>query len=506
MACVLSRSPRRRGPATRSLGLAVVLTTLAVFGQPRPAAAANPALLRLLQVLRDKGSITAQEYEDIRAVAEAPDGSAAPASGAPTTASGGPVPSPIAAPVEGLAQIPAAAAVTPATVTKALAGKWYERIGIRGYSQLRYAEVASQSGAVLEVPADRSVNPRESFGIRRGRLVFSGDVADHLSLYAQTDFNGSTGAADYSLQMRDLYGDVWLDRAKTYRIRIGQSKVPFGWVNLQSSSNRAPLERPDALNSAVEGERDLGAALMWAPATAKQRFRELGNAALKGSGDYGVLAAGLFSGQGLNRSDQNGDPHAFVRATYPFKTTSGQFYELAVQAYRGRFVVPTQAIAAGGASFTPAQAESGVLDQRVAGTVVIYPQPLGLEAEWTVGKGPQLADDNRSIEARRLHGGYVQLNYHVRHSTGTWLPFTRWSYFDGARKFARNAPAIAVNELDFGVEFARWAEVEVTGMFTHTFKRTRTSDVPVRADARRQPARLPGAVELLAPGRSRIDG
>ncbi len=159
--------------------------------------------------------------------------------------------------------------------------------------------------------------------LRRGRLVFSGDVADHLSLYAQTDFNGSPGSPDFALQMRDLYGDIWLDQGKTYRVRVGQSKVPFGWVNLQSSSNRAPLERPDALNSAVEGERDLGAALMWASPTAQQRFRELGTVALKGSGDYGVLSAGLYSGQGLNRSDQNGDPHGFVRAAYPFKTAAG---------------------------------------------------------------------------------------------------------------------------------------------------------------------------------------
>ncbi len=471
MLFVIPHAFRRSAPATRSIGLAVVLAALAVFGQPRPALAANPALLRLLQVLRDKGSITAEEYADIRAVAEAPDVATAPTPDVP-------VPSPVdAAQVKAVAAAQAAA-VTPATVTKALAGKWYERIGIRGYSQLRYSDVTSQSGAVLEVPADRSVNPNESFLLRRGRLVFSGDVADHLSLYAQTDFNGSTGATDYSLQMRDLYGDVWLDWAKTYRIRIGQSKVPFGWVNMQSSSNRAPLERPDALNSAVEGERDLGASLMWASTTAKQRFRELGNATLKGSGDYGVLAAGLYAGQGPNHADQNGDPHAFVRATYPFKTASGQFFELGVQGYRGRFVVPTQPISVGGASFTPTQAESGVLDQRVAATVVIYPQPLGLEAEWTVGKGPQLADDGRSIGARRLHGGYVQIDYHLRNSTGTWLPFTRWNYFDGARKFARNAPAVDVNEVDFGVEFAKWAEVEVTGMFTHTFKRTRSSTFP----------------------------
>ncbi|MCC6988050.1 MAG: hypothetical protein IT181_03575, partial [Acidobacteria bacterium] len=41
-----------------------------------------------------------------------------------------------------------------------------------------------------------------------------------------------------------------------------------------------------------------------------------------------------------------------------------------------------------------------------------------------------------------------------------------------------NAPGFDVNEVDAGIEFARWAEVEITGMFTHTFKRTRTSTFP----------------------------
>ncbi len=472
MVCFVRRVTRHASAAARSLGLIALLTATAVLGQPRPALAANPALLRLLQVLRDKGSISAQEYEEIRAVAELPEAPAAAA--APPVLSTRDIEQDKA-----LAEVKAAVASAPAAaVTKALAGKWYERLSIRGYSQLRYAEVASQSGAVLEVPADRSVNPNESFGIRRGRIVFSGDVADHLSLYAQTDFNGSPGSADFALQMRDLYGDVWLDKAKTYRVRVGQSKVPYGWVNMQSSSNRAPMERPDALNSAVEGERDLGAALMWAGPTAKQRYRELGNATLKGSGDYGVLSAGLYSGQGLNRSDQNGNPHGFVRAAYPFKTKGGQYYELALQAYRGRFVAPTQAVTTGGATFTPAQAASGVVDERLAGTFVIYPQPLGLEAEWTVGKGPQLSADYRTISSRRLQGGYVQVNYAARNHLGRWAPFARWSYFDGARKFARNAPGFEVNEVDAGVEFARWAEVEITGMFTHTFKRTRTSAFP----------------------------
>lgn len=466
---------RTFGRRVRSMAAGVAAGVLVAM--PRPAvAASNEALLKLLQVLRDRGSITAHEYDAIKVMADAPDTPATPPAAATQTAA---VSAKDAEQDKAIAEVKAATSGNTApVVARALAGKWYERMGIRGYSQLRYADVASQSGAVLEVPADRSVNPNESFVLRRGRVIISGDVADHLSLYAQTDFNGSPGSPDYALQMRDLYGDVWIDKAKTYRVRVGQSKVPYGWVNMQSSSNRAPMERPDALNSAVEGERDLGAALMWESATAKQRFRELANATLKGSGDYGVFSAGIYSGQGLNRSDQNGNPHMFVRAAYPFKTKGGQFYELGIQAYRGRFVAPTTSISSGGSTFTPTQARDGVVDERIAVTAVVYPQPFGLEAEWTVGKGPQLSADYRTIGSETLQGGYFQLNYAMKNKLGTWFPFARWQYFDGARKFARNAPVQEVNEVDFGVEFAKWAEVEIMGMYTHTFRRTRTSTFP----------------------------
>ena len=114
----------------------------------------------------------------------------------------------------------------------------------------------------------------------------------------------------------------------------------------------------------------------------------------------------------------------------------------------------------------------------MAFTAVVYPQPFGIEAEWTVGKGPQLSKDYRTIGSETLQGGYVQVNYALKNQIGTWFPFARWQYFDGARKFGRNAPVTEVNEVDFGVEFAKWAEVEVMGMFTHTFRRTRTSTFP----------------------------
>lgn len=450
----------------RQVIAAAIIATGLWLGLPSRSDAANEALVKLLEVLRDRGSITPAEYDMIRRVADAPEG---PAPAIP----------PATAPPAPAAPAALDAKATTDVVNKALAGKWYEKIGLRGYTQLRYSEVLEHDGPPIDVPADRSVNENETFIIRRGRLVFSGDPTAHLALYAQMDFNGSTGTGDYALQMRDLYADVALDRQKAWRIRIGQSKVPFGFVNMQSSQNRAPFERPDALNSAVEGERDLGASLMWASPEARRRFRDLTGLGLKGSGDYGVVAIGAYSGQGLNRPDQNGNPHVVARVSYPFKLKSGQYVEVGVQGYTGTFLSPVTSIAAGGTTFTPSEPARGQTDRRMAATFVWYPQPFGIETEWTIGQGPALSDDLRRIEVDDLHGGYVQVHYlHRSQAAGTWFPFTRWHYYDGGRKFGRNAPRERINEVDLGVEFAKWAEVEVTGQYTHTFERTRTSAYP----------------------------
>lgn len=463
----------------------VAVLTAALLCSSVPAFAANDALVKLLGLLRDRGSITAGEYADLVQLADpgatpSPAAAAAPpAAPAPSPSAALPAPPPgtLTARVQALEKANQSGDVA----KKALAGKWYEKIGLRGYTQFRMSEVAQGDGDVMEIPSDRSVNPAETFVIRRGRFIFSGDVSDRIYLYAQSDFQGSTGAADLSLQARDLYADFAIDAAKTWRVRAGLSKVPYGWSNMQSSQNRLAFERPDALNSAVEGERDFGAYLMWASTEARQRFKDLVGKGLKGSGDYGVVAAGFYSGQGLNRSDVNGEPHLLGRVSYPFRTKGGQYWELGVAAHKGKYVSTTQTITAGGATFTPARPSEGVADDRIGGTFVLYPQPFGIEAEWNAGRGPELSSDYRTIEAKRLHGGYLQGSYRLTRKQGVYTPFVRWQYFDGARKFGRNSPADHINETDFGVELTPWPEVELTLLYTRTAERTRTSTFPFLA-------------------------
>jgi hypothetical protein len=448
--CALHAAGARLG-ALASAGRALVLLCFASLGASPAAAAADPAVTDLLLLLAERGIITEEERKKLEARAAPAAGPAGPA---------------------GPAGAPAAVSLAPT------APRWYESLRMRGYLQLRHSDVLSHEGAELEVPADRSVRESEMFVIRRGRVVLSGDATKHLAVYAQADFNASTGASDFGLQMRDLYGDLSLDDDREYRFRFGQFKVPFGWVNLQSSQNRGPLERPDAINSAAEGERDVGAAFMWAPAHIRQRFGDLVSRGLKGSGDYGVFALGAFSGQGPNRSDANGEPHWMVRLSYPFEMPGGQLFEIGAQAYRGRFVVSRQAISVGGVSQLPIQAEDGVLDERVGVSFVWYPQPFGIEAEWNFGRSPELSEDLRRIESKRLQGGYVQLGFRQQSALGTWFPFARWNYYRGARKFATNAPRSRVHEIDVGLEWAPWPELELALMYTHSFERTNTRTFP----------------------------
>lgn len=369
---------------------------------------------------------------------------------------------------------------SPSTINKAelddmLADKWYERLKPRGYVQFRGYSMFEGNGADYHQPNDSNIaNDDAFFGIRRGRFIWSGDLTSHLYLYMQADYMASVGGSN-ALQARDIYADISLDPAREFRARIGLSKVPYGWSNLQSSQNRLALERTDSLNSAVEGERDLGAYLMWAPYEIRNRFKDLVKMGLRGSGDYGLIALGAFNGQGINRNDANGEPHFVARAAYPFELDNGQFLEFGVNAYTGRYV-PTASRIPGGV--TPAFEARGVRDQRVGVTAILYPQPFGIEAEWNWGNGPVLNDAMDEIESGKLMGGYIQASYrHIFADQKELIPFVRYQYNDGGRKFATNAPRSQVEELAFGLRYIPYPELELTLQYVHG-SRTNTAVAP----------------------------
>lgn len=335
---------------------------------------------------------------------------------------------------------------------------WYERLSLRGYAQLRYNRLLETNPSLNCSQCDRSIGNNGGIFLRRGRLVISGDVHPRVSIYIQPDYGSDAAGTLHYLQLRDAYFDLNLDTKKEHRLRIGQSKVPFGFENLQSSQNRLPLDRNDALNSALPNERDMGVFYYWASTTARQRFKILVDSGLKGSGDYGVLGVGVMNGQTANRPEANNSLHQVVRLSYPFRLANGQFIEAGIQGYNGRFVVPTKS--ANVRSLPEYQ------DDRVAVSFVWYAQPFGLVAEYNWGKGPEFVASTRSIDDRSLQGGFVQSMYRWRTRGQVIQPFARVQSYRGGKKLEQDARHYEVHEVEGGVEWLPFSNFELTAQYT----------------------------------------
>jgi hypothetical protein len=165
--------------------------------------------------------------------------------------------------------------------------------------------------------------------------------------------------------------------------------------------------------------------------------------------------------------------------SYPFEFNNGQFFELGINGYTGRFVPTASRIARpDGTSGTPTFEARGVRDQRVGISAILYPQPFGLEAEWNWGNGPMLSNDRREIESGKLMGGYIQASYrHIFANQAELIPFIRYQYNDGGRKFATNAPGNNVDEIAFGLRYIPYPELELTLQYAHG-SRTNTAVAP----------------------------
>lgn len=342
---------------------------------------------------------------------------------------------------------------------------WTDRISLRGYSQMRFNQPISGDRANLASAGDRFIGDNQSFGIRRARVVLSGDISDHLYIYIQPEFNASPdGSASQGgkAQLRDWFSDISFDDKKEYRIRAGVSKVPYGFEILQSSQNRIALDRADAVNIASRDEREMGLMFYWAPAHIRDRFRDLVRSGLKGSGDYGVVGLGIYNGQGLNRTELNDNLHKVVRLTYPFKFDSGQFFEVGISALSGKYIPTAGAISVGGVNVTPKVDGKGVLDDRAGLHAVLYPQPFGLQGEWNWGHSPQLSADRKQLQSASLNGGYVQAMYKLNNAYGNWIPYVKWQQYDGSEKFSTNTPNSRLQEKEIGVEWLPIPAVELT--------------------------------------------
>ena len=359
--------------------------------------------------------------------------------------------------------------------------RWWEKISIRGYSQFRYDH--SIQNEQLLTPGDRSIGANNEFFIRRARLIISGQPHERVFFYFQPSFEGLIGGVEQAGVVRDLYTDLFLTQNKEWRIRAGLSKVPYGFENMQSSQNRLALDRNDALNNGAPTERDLGLYLYYTPTVVRERLKRLVDSGLKGSGDYGMLGIGVYNGQGINVRDRNKDKHIVFHSMYPFEFPNGQILQVGMDAYTGQFnvatspVVPADASLTGGLPFVPRVTNNGnYRDERIAFHLVLFPQPFGIQAEYTFGRGPQLNDARTDIVEGTLRGGYVQVfyKYQCEAYCQNIIPFFRVQEYYGGRKTESNAPHHSVREWELGLEYQLNRALEFT--VTYAWAQRTSSD------------------------------
>lgn len=344
---------------------------------------------------------------------------------------------------------------------------WYDNISIRGYMQVRYNRLLETNDQLKCEQCDRSWGKDGGFFIRRMRIIFFGQISKKVYLYVQPDFASSASTTGLHFgQLRDAYFDVGIDNDNEFRFRIGQSKVPYGFENMQSSQNRLALDRNDALNSAVSNERDLGVFFYWAPKKNRDLFAALVRDGLKGSGDYGVFALGAYNGQTANRPEANNELHYVTRLSYPFQFKK-QILELGVQAYTGKYTFYSDQFSKG----VTYAADLTYLDQRAAASVTLYPKPFGVQAEYNIGKGPEFNKATGSIDTKDLSGGYVTLNYLLTHKGQMILPFVRYQVYDGGKKHERDARSYNVEETELGIEWQPYKTFELVVMYTISDRR-----------------------------------
>jgi phosphate-selective porin len=346
--------------------------------------------------------------------------------------------------------------------------EWYDRIQLRGYAQLRYNGLLETNSNLKCDQCDKSWGgDGGGFFFRRIRLIFYGQIHPQVYFYIQPDF--ASGGGNFA-QIRDAYFDVAFDQKQEFRIRIGQSKVPFGFENMQSSQNRIPLDRNDGLNSAVPNERESGVFFYYAPQHIRKRFSQLVSSGLKGSGDYGVFGLGVYNGQGPNALDKNKNLNIVSRITYPFELPTGQFLEASFQGYTGKYMVNRNV----NTDFD----QNEFQELRYGPSFVIYPQPFGLQAEYNWGKGPQFNPETNDVEDAPIRGGYVLASYMKKTGQGAIIPFTRYHYFSGGKKFEIDATRHRVNELEIGVEWQFNKAFELVTMYTISDRSAQNSRDP----------------------------
>ena len=360
--------------------------------------------------------------------------------------------------------------------TKVAGTPWYKKIKISGYAQVRYNDLFATNQALVNAQGDKSLGGVGDLSFRRIRVKLQGYIHPRVFFYIQPDL-ASKGS--HTVQLKDAYMDVYLDEGRTSRMRMGQSKVPFGYENMQSSQKRLALDRNDPLNSALKNERDLMVTFYWTPKRVQEVHRFLKKNQLKFSGDYGMFGLGIYNGQTANVPEANDNKHIVTRFSYPLQFRNKQVLELGIQAYKGTYVTTkiSDGVTVGertSEGLVPsklAAKDFGFDEYRVGFSIMYYPQPFGLQAEYNFGKGPEYDPASNTVSVQKLNGGYVQAMYKADIGKSIVFPFVKYQYYDGGKKHELDAMSVAAEEIELGVEWQVFKAFELTAEYVYADRR-----------------------------------
>ena len=178
--------------------------------------------------------------------------------------------------------------------------------------QVRYTQELPDDAVKLSGTAEAG-DPKGSFRIRRAKLKFEGWFYKPWMQYeVQTNWPGlsSSNLAQY---LEDANLNVDLSQGKkTFMVKLGQYKVPFGLQELVSSGSQQLVDRSLVSNAYFRG-RDTGLTVWGVLGSNKLEYR-----------------AGFFNGNGLTRSSNDNDKFQYnARVTFqpngavPLGTYSG---------------------------------------------------------------------------------------------------------------------------------------------------------------------------------------
>jgi phosphate-selective porin len=94
--------------------------------------------------------------------------------------------------------------------------------------------------------------------------------------------------------------------------------------------------------------------------------------------------------------------------------------------------------------------------------MMIQPRPLGILAEYTVGKGPEYNSTLDSIMTQNLRGEFVTISYRKEYKGQVIQPYIRFQNYDGGKKMERDARSYIVKEWEAGIEWIPVRNFELT--------------------------------------------